>query len=156
MLMSQSRKCAAAPLAELRRDPPDRGQLLVHAELARDPETVSAARQAVVRALERAQQHDLADDARLLTSELVTNAVMHGSGDIITVILRYGAGELTISVTDNATDDLPDPRVASPDAENGRGMLLVRALGVRWGVTVDHLADVKHTWVCLPMQEQPA
>lgn len=129
--------------------------VLLNVDIVRKEPEVARARSEVAEALTLHALDALVETARLLTSELVTNAVMHGSGDIVTVILRYAGDELTISVTDNATDDLPDPRLADSDSENGRGMLLVRALGVRWGVTVDHLADVKHTWVCLPVHEWP-
>ena len=128
--------------------------VLLNVEIARKEPEVARARREVVEALTFYALGALVETARLLTSELVTNAVMHGSGDIVTLVLRYARDELTISVTDDATDDLPDPRVAGSDEENGRGMLLVRALGVRWGVTVDHLAEVKHTWVCLPVRER--
>jgi two-component sensor histidine kinase len=71
--------------------------------------------------------------AELLASELVTNAVTHGRGQV-QVLMEYDAGGLAVTVT----DDEPAPPVmaeASRSATGGRGMRLVDVLSSDWGVT---------------------
>ncbi|MDQ0788983.1 hypothetical protein QFZ64_004480 [Streptomyces sp. B3I8] len=45
------------------------------------------------------------------------------------------AGALRIEVTDARGERLPEPQAPAPDAESGRGLLLVEAPADRWGVT---------------------
>lgn len=75
----------------------------------------------------------LVDDATLLVSELVTNAVRHVGGRPQLTLTVDDSG-LRISVTDKGTG-IPVPR--HPDAEhtNGRGLSLVEHLSARWGFT---------------------
>ena len=73
------------------------------------------------------------DDAVLLTSELVTNAVLHGTGHIMLSVRAVGPG-LRVEVHD-ASPVLPPARPAgSPgEAVSGRGLSLVAALAADWG-----------------------
>ena len=73
-----------------------------------------------------------AQTAELLASELVTNAVMHGRGNV-QVVMEYGAEGLAVTVT----DEEPAPPVVTetpPSATGGRGMRLVEVLASSWGV----------------------
>lgn len=74
------------------------------------------------------------EDLLLLTSEVVTNAVLHGAPPITMQLdfldLPSGA---RVSVTD-ARDQPPTVRAASRDATAGRGMAVVDAVAHRWGV----------------------
>ena len=72
----------------------------------------------------------LVDDAELLVSELVTNAVLHAHTGVA-VSLRVGAGVLRIEVADGSLDR-PRPRHPADDAVTGRGPLLVEALSTSW------------------------
>jgi anti-sigma regulatory factor (Ser/Thr protein kinase) len=77
-----------------------------------------------------------AADAATVTSELVTNAIIHTDADRIGLELTCleGAAEVTITVT----DPCPGPPVIVPtgeDAEHGRGLRIVEALSARWGWT---------------------
>jgi len=73
----------------------------------------------------------LRDDALLVVSELVENAVRHAhSASVLRIELRAGA--LSIAVR----DDDPAPAVllpASPDAGGHRGLELIDRLSIRWG-----------------------
>ena len=74
---------------------------------------------------------ELLDDALLLISELVTNAVLHG-GPPIMLSVECDGDALHVRVRDGSTA-LPEPRGAEPDAEGGRGMTLVELLTDTWG-----------------------
>ena len=58
--------------------------------------------------------------AILLTSELVTNAVMHEAGETINLVITCGYGQLGVDVHDTSCE-LPVPVDGPPDAETGRG-----------------------------------
>ncbi len=74
------------------------------------------------------------DTGRLLISELVTNAVEHAPvpGRLLMVRVCLRGGVLRIEVHD-PSGVRPLPRTAGPDAESGRGLLLVRSLAAGWG-----------------------
>ncbi|MGX1367691.1 anti-sigma regulatory factor (Ser/Thr protein kinase) [Streptomyces canus] len=99
-----------------------------------DPGAVRAARTAVRDRLAAWHLDGLADIAALLVSELVTNSLRHATGPIGVRLVRPGGvgGVLLVEVS----DPLPDPpreRVADPDDESGRGLLLVAHAADRWG-----------------------
>jgi anti-sigma regulatory factor (Ser/Thr protein kinase) len=74
------------------------------------------------------------DDARLLASELVTNAVVHsagGSDDTIEVFARLGRDRLTIAVHDPGFSDRT-PQSPSRD-DDGMGLRIVEEIARRWG-----------------------
>src|SRR5215831_15323722 len=70
--------------------------------------------------------------AILLTSELVTNAVMHEAGETINLVITCGYGQLGVDVHDTSCE-LPVPMDGPPDAETGRGLVLVASLSSSWG-----------------------
>jgi anti-sigma regulatory factor (Ser/Thr protein kinase) len=73
----------------------------------------------------------LVADAALATTELVTNAVVHGRPPI-ELRLHQENTDVRIEVRDRATYQ---PRKPRPDhtAEHGRGLQIVAALASRWG-----------------------
>jgi two-component sensor histidine kinase len=86
-----------------------------------------------------------ADDAALLTSELVTNAVAHsvsGRGGTFTVTVTHRVGDLLVEVAD---DGGPWEPHTTADAQHGRGLLIVTAVARAWGVTGDDSGRV--VWV---------
>lgn len=72
------------------------------------------------------------DDATLLVSELVTNAVKHGGPPLVLAVDCDGSG-LRVRVRDG-NPALPVPRRAGVDEEDGRGFLLLDLLSEQWGV----------------------
>ncbi|MEV8551541.1 ATP-binding protein [Streptomyces glaucescens] len=77
------------------------------------------------------------DPAELIVAELAANAVTHGRvpGRDFRLLLYVVGDTLRIEVTDTCGTRLPRVRQADPDADSGRGLLLVDALAARWGVT---------------------
>jgi serine phosphatase RsbU (regulator of sigma subunit)/anti-sigma regulatory factor (Ser/Thr protein kinase) len=74
----------------------------------------------------------LADDIELVTTELVTNAVLHGGG-----LVRFHLRALPNGVRIEVSDRTPEGPVLVPgadDAGTGRGLVLVAKLAERWGV----------------------
>lgn len=82
------------------------------------------------------------DDALLLTSELVTNAILHGRSEVSVEVEERGP-VLRISVFDENSRH-PQPVDEDPNALDGRGLALVDALAQRWGVEDRHLG--KAVW----------
>ncbi len=70
--------------------------------------------------------------AVLLTSELVTNAIRHAGGDTITLVVSCAYGQLHVDVHDTSCS-LPVPVDGPPDAETGRGLVIVASLSSSWG-----------------------
>lgn len=88
----------------------------------------------------------LMDDAKLLISELVTNALRYGEGGEIEfrlVITRQG---LLIAVNDGSAHR-PRLNVAGASSETGRGLFLVAAVADDWGVCPDGTT----TWCTLSL-----
>jgi serine phosphatase RsbU (regulator of sigma subunit)/anti-sigma regulatory factor (Ser/Thr protein kinase) len=88
---------------------------------------------------------DLVDDACLVVSELVTNAVLHGGGCRGLAVRRVGPG-LRIEVRD-ASRVPPVLGWTSENAMTGRGMRLVGAIASRWGVDSEETGKV--VWAVL-------
>lgn len=73
---------------------------------------------------------DLDEDAALVASELVTNAVLHGDG-VVGVRVEPLAGGVRISVEDRSRT-APAMALVNRHAMTGRGLRLVSALTTRW------------------------
>ncbi|MFI9340774.1 ATP-binding protein [Streptomyces sp. NPDC052773] len=81
---------------------------------------------------------DVVDDATLIISELVTNAVRHGHGPtrdpdgaLVGIQVRVQGCSIVTDVWD-PNSKLPIQRMASANAEGGRGLWLVDAISDRW------------------------
>ncbi|MGW5005975.1 ATP-binding protein [Streptomyces parvulus] len=99
--------------------------------------TPRGARLARLLATEQLRSWDLPlDPARQLVAELAANAAEHGRvpGRDFRLTLYVVGDFLRIEVTDTRGERRPQPRTPEPDAESGRGLLLVEALAHRWGV----------------------
>jgi anti-sigma regulatory factor (Ser/Thr protein kinase) len=118
------------------------------------PEHVREARAFVAKAL--GEGNPLADVAVLLTSELVTNAVVHSNsrgddGTVALMVIEMPDG-LRVEVADGGSD-LSIPVVKSdvfvPD---GHGLLLVQKLADQWGYVRDEVGTTVWFWLSLPAQ----
>ncbi len=87
------------------------------------------------------------DPARQIVAELAANAAMHGRvpGRDFGLLLYVVGDTLRIEVTDTRGDRLPHTRPLAPDAESGRGLVLVEALADKWGVAPG-LSPRKTVW----------
>lgn len=90
---------------------------------------------------------DHIDDAVVITSELVTNALTH-AGTTCEVSVSVDSASLRISVIDEGRGT-PDLRPAGHNEEYGRGRYLVAALTAAWGVE-NIPDDGKLVWAELP------
>jgi CheY-like chemotaxis protein/anti-sigma regulatory factor (Ser/Thr protein kinase) len=93
----------------------------------------------------------LVDEAELLMSELVNNAVVHaGSGVVVGV--RRDEQSLHIAVTDvgGGAPHRPTPDL---DDTSGRGLMLVEAISTVWGTATD--GDAKTVWFELALNGSP-
>src|SRR5580704_5453199 len=101
------------------------------------PESVRIARLHIRAALGFHELDEYADDAEIITSELVTNAVQHvrddGTGTIVVTLARvWNPASVTVVVSDSSSEG-PIRRDTSADSEQGRGLQIVAALSVHWG-----------------------
>ncbi|MCX4555580.1 PAS domain S-box protein [Streptomyces phaeochromogenes] len=124
---------------------PDAPLAAVTTDLPAVPDSVPEGRAFLTKALTSWDCTTTADDARLLLSEILTNAVQHAQGPLGLHLCRT-ATELTVEVSDHSPH-LPQPRLAAEDDESGRGLILVRALADTWGVRPTD--EGKTTWFTL-------
>jgi anti-sigma regulatory factor (Ser/Thr protein kinase)/PAS domain-containing protein len=89
------------------------------------------------------------ENAVLLVSELVTNALLHGRPPI-ELRLRSTAEHLFLEVRDHATY-LPRRLRATPEDEHGRGLQLVALLADRWGTRP--VPEGKAVWCVFSVRE---
>jgi serine phosphatase RsbU (regulator of sigma subunit)/anti-sigma regulatory factor (Ser/Thr protein kinase) len=113
-------------------------------ELPVEPVAVPRARAFVVEALP-AVPDDVLDDAKLVVTELVTNALLHGEAPR-TLRLLDQDGVVRIEVHD-ASRILPVLPRQNLEAMTGRGLGLVAALSDTWGV--EPVTDGKVVWAAL-------
>lgn len=108
-------------------------------------------RHALVSAL-RALEVDstIVDEAEIVISELVLNAVRHASplpDGKIRVSWTVKAGVVEVEVSDGGGPTTPRPAPRSLMSANGRGLRIVRGLAHEWGVHEDR--GGRTVWVSL-------
>jgi anti-sigma regulatory factor (Ser/Thr protein kinase) len=111
----------------------DHGRQHTMAVFPRTVVSVSAEREWLGRFL--ADHHvasSVSADASLILSELVTNALRHGLGDIVT-LGSLGDRKVRVSVTD-AGDELPDMVPTTPGRIGGLRLHVVALVADTWGV----------------------
>jgi anti-sigma regulatory factor (Ser/Thr protein kinase) len=108
------------------------------------------ARQALARNALSGLDNETRDDALLLTSELVTNAVRHAGcewGEQIEVVARRDRSSLRITVSDPGRSRT-QPVVRERADAGGLGLRLVQALARRWAVEHN---ERTHVWAELAL-----
>ncbi|MGI8645655.1 MAG: MEDS domain-containing protein [Nocardioides sp.] len=108
---------------------------------------VSAARQFVTGVLDQWGEIGLVWEASLVTSELATNAVLHGGSPFRASVSR-AHGRVRIAIEDVAAG-WPERRAATTHGLDGRGVAIVDALATRSGC--DALLEGKVAWAELAM-----
>ncbi|MFI1938021.1 SpoIIE family protein phosphatase [Streptomyces purpureus] len=100
-----------------------------------DPQGLSDARAAVSQALRDWDMGALADDAELITGELLVNVLLHTEGGAVLTleVLPEPVRRVRLSVQDRSSA-WPRRRTPGEAATSGRGLLLLDALATRWGV----------------------
>jgi anti-sigma regulatory factor (Ser/Thr protein kinase) len=102
-------------------------------------ESVKAARDFTARTLREWHLDSLIDDGVIIASELVTNAIRHGSAladpddpPAVELAWQRFSSRVTCVVTDGSTTP---PVLNAPDmsSESGRGLQVVNALAAAWG-----------------------
>lgn len=85
----------------------------------------------------RGLPREVVDDAALILSELVGNAVRYGRplpGNVLQVAWAVEPDCLVVKVTDGGSSQVPHYRPAGPSEVRGRGLTIVNALARTWGV----------------------
>ena len=100
--------------------------------LAAGPAAAAEARRQVRAAIDAWDVPVDPEVAVLLTSELVTNAIRHEPGETVLLSITCVCGQLRVDVHDTSCS-VPVPADAPPDAEAGRGLMLVASLSADWG-----------------------
>jgi anti-sigma regulatory factor (Ser/Thr protein kinase) len=74
-------------------------------------------------------------DAKLLVSELITNAVKYGSGDTVTLeVVSEGPDHMRVDVVDDGVGFVPVARSRPATEVGGWGLHMVESVSDRWGV----------------------
>ncbi|MDT7571033.1 MAG: hypothetical protein QOE05_1207 [Actinomycetota bacterium] len=110
--------------------------------LDNDVDAASRARRFVIEALTEWDLVEVADDAVLAASELVTNAVLHG-GPPVELRLLPVPGGVRVEARDGSRVSPVRP-LPTTDTMTGRGIALVEAVSARWGI--DQLPEGKAVW----------
>ena len=110
---------------------------LIALALPGTPESVPIARRRVRAALGFHGLGEFTEDAEVITSELVANAVQHACEDgtkTIGVILTHAGtpAAVTVAVSDSSPQ-VPVRRDTPAGSEQGRGLQIVEALSAHWG-----------------------
>ena len=91
---------------------------------------------------------DVADVAELLSSELVTNAVVHAHSSVELCAAREDDGRLRVDVFDQGPGQVrPREHAMERADEGGRGLAIVATLASSWGV--DREGNGKSVWFTL-------
>lgn len=89
---------------------------------------------------------DVAEDAALVVTEMVSNAVDHAAGPVELSVSRTETG-VRIEVSDSSPTR-PTPRPIEVDSARGRGLIIIAALSREWGTSPT--ATGKTVWAELP------
>ena len=116
--------------------------------ISRTPGCGSEARRLLERELTPPVAERVLDDARIVVSELVNNAYVHGSGEIELRLTRSGE-RLRVEVVDEGSGAAVNVRSAGAHG-GGQGLRIVQALSLRWGA----FEGTTHVWAELSLKPQ--
>jgi len=115
-----------------------RSRLLGEWPVMRRPDAIAAARHHIRTLASRVFGFgEACDDVELMTSELLSNAVRYGEGDKAQVRVTVSPAVVRVEVRDDGRATLPINTEPDPFDERGRGLVIVAALAVRWGLGRD-------------------
>lgn len=133
-----------------------RARVLGSLTISGHPSQVATARAFVIRTLGTSQLKVDSDAATLLTSEIVTNAILHtksgvDGGSVTIVIIGVPHGVL-VEVIDDGSAGVP---IVKGDlyAAEGHGLFLVQQLASQWGYLRDPAGTT--VWFHLPTPDGP-
>jgi hypothetical protein len=112
-------------------------------ELESDPALVGVARHFVDQTVVEWELDPIREDARLIATELVSNAVLHARTEFRVTLRSNGFDFLRIEVRDENTR-MPSPAGTPQDTTSGRGLAVVTAIAESWGTQRD--GDGKVVW----------
>ena len=147
------------PLGSSRRTRPGaspRAAVLGSLTIEGHPKQVSAARSFVARTLGASHLKVDSDAATLLTSEIVTNAILHTKsgvdGGTVTIVVIGVPHGILVEVIDDGSAGVP---IVKGDlfAAEGHGMFLVQQLASQWGYLRDRASTT--VWFHLPTADGP-
>lgn len=125
------------------------GDLQIRLELPGAPASVRSARRLVAEALRSWELEHLEEPAVLLTSELVTNSVLHARTKLAVEVGR--TAEVVRVVVRDGSRRRPLQRRHDVTAATGRGLGLLDAVAWRWGCEDAPPPYAKAVWFELPV-----
>jgi anti-sigma regulatory factor (Ser/Thr protein kinase) len=118
----------------------------LHLNLPHDASAARTARRAAERYVAGALSRPRSGDVPLVVCELVTNAILHGEGDI-TLTLQLDGDVVRGEIIDEGGGFEHEVGARGPLEVGGRGLLIVGALTSRWGVR----AGTTNVWFEMPV-----
>jgi GAF domain-containing protein/anti-sigma regulatory factor (Ser/Thr protein kinase) len=110
--------------------------------LADGPDAVRTARRFTVATLKDRGWTDVVDDAAMVVTELITNALLYGGAPVVLRLMPVRGG-VRVEVQDHG-EQLPMRLVSTAESMTGRGLAVVGKLSNRWGI--DPLPEGKVVW----------
>lgn len=134
------------------------GAELLTLRLPSDPASVRQARRAVAEAVAETAGSGVPYELELVVSELVSNAIEHGSdsGDSVELELTRRGDAVRVLVRDPARHRSQVPMALTPSEERvrGRGLHVIDRLAAAWG---ERIADgCREVWAELRLEPPPA
>jgi len=125
--------------------------IIVSLRAPHEPASVGKVRREIVADLQvRDLPEELVDEAEIVASELLTNAVRHArplSDGTIRVRWKIRGDVVEVEVTDGGGESIPRPAPRTVWLSSGRGLRIVRSIAHEWGVTEDRTGNV--VWATL-------
>ena len=129
-----------------------------HTDIPGTPQAAPVARRFVRHELEHAITAELLEDVLLMTTEMVTNVVLHARTDVHLGVTHDGVNVL-VTVQDHNTDGPAERAKNAAEgrlAENGRGMLIIDTLADDFGWRRLPTGEGKVMWFAIAIPEPEA